>query len=115
MGFSIGNIAGKVIGGFLGGPTGAAIGAAAAGSLFASDDAVAAGGNSSGRSSAVQGFLDRSGTAAREGQEKLKNIKYENIAAAEKAAAILNGYLQEKPREQRQDTQERLRNFSLYR
>jgi hypothetical protein len=113
MGFSLGSV-GKIVGGLIGGPTGAVIGAAA-GSLFDSGGGGAAGGGSSGRSSAVQGFLDRSGTAAREGQEKLKNIKYENITAAEKAAAILNGYLQEKPREQRQDTQERLRNFSLYR
>jgi hypothetical protein len=113
MGFSLGSI-GKVVGGLIGGPTGAVIGAAA-GSLFDSGGGGAATTSSSGRSSAVQGFLDRSGTAAREGQEKLKDIKYENIAAAEKAAAILNGYLQEKPREQRQETQERLRNFSLYR
>ncbi len=113
MGFSLGSI-GKVVGGLIGGPTGAVIGAAA-GSLFDSGGGGAAGGGSSGRSSAVQGFLDRSVAASIEGQEELKNIKYENIAAAEKAAAILNGYLQEKPREQRQDTQERLRNFSLYR
>jgi curli biogenesis system outer membrane secretion channel CsgG len=74
--------------------------------------AVARGG---GKSGAAQAFLERSSAAASEGKKELKDIQLRNAAAAEKAAAILNGYLQEKPREQRQDTQERLRNFSLYR
>ena len=113
MGFSLGSI-GKVVGGLIGGPTGAVIGAAA-GSLFDSGGGGAAGGGSSGKGSVVQAFLASSDTAASEGKKELKDIQLRNAAAAEKAAAILNGYLQEKPREQRQDTQERLRNFSLYR
>ena len=109
MGFSISNIVGIGVGLATGNP---ALGAAA-GSLFDSGGGGAAGGG--GKGGAAQAFLASSDTAASEGKKELKDIQLRNAAAAEKAAAILNGYLQEKPREQRQDTQERLRNFSLYR
>ena len=113
MGFSLGSV-GKIVGGLIGGPTGAAIGAAA-GSIFDGGSGISAVARGGGKSGAAQAFLERSSAAASEGKKELKDIQLRNAAAAEKAAAILNGYLQEKPREQRQDTQERLRNFSLYR
>ena len=113
MGFSLGSV-GKIVGGLIGGPTGAAIGAAA-GSIFDGGSGISAVARGEGGRSTKQAFLDSSDRAASESQEEFDKIQLRNAAAAEKAAAILNGYLQEKPREQRQDTQERLRNFSLYR
>jgi len=115
MGFSLSNI-GSLVGGMMFGPTGAAIGGAA-GSMFdgGSGGGAAAGGGGSGRGSAAQAFLDRSETDSEQGKQSIQNARDRNMSAAERAAAILNGYLEEKPREQRQETQERLRNFSLYR
>ena len=115
MGFSLSNI-GSLVGGMMFGPTGAAIGGAA-GSMFdgGSGGGAAAGGGSSSGQDPRMAFLQMSEDSSIEGKQALENIQAKNTGAAEKAAAILNGYLQEKPREQRQETQERLRNFSLYR
>lgn len=101
---------------FLGGIVGGiakAVGGSLVSSFFGGGGGSPSGGG--GGNPVAAAFLQRSGELSDKGQEDIEAARYRNNAAAEKAAAILNGYLQEKPREQRQDTQERLRNFSLYR
>ena len=112
MGLNLGKLVGMGIGLATGNP---ALGAAA-GSLFGGGGggggAAAGGGSSSGESHKIA-FLQRSEDSSIEGKQALENIQAKNTGAAEKAAAILNGYLQEIPKDKRRVVQEKLYNTSM--
>jgi hypothetical protein len=113
MGLNLGALVGIGVGLVTGNP---ALGAAA-GSLFGGGGGGgggAAGGDSSSVEAKKIAFLQVSDAASTKGQQDLENIQAKNMGAAEKAAAILNGYLQEIPKDERRVVQERLHNTSMF-
>ena len=112
MGLDLGKLVGIGVGLATGNP---ALGAAA-GSLFGGGGggggAAAGGGSSSGESHKIA-FLQRSEDSSIEGKQALKDAQARNSAAAVKANAILQKYLQEIPKDKRRVVQEKLYNTSM--
>ena len=102
---------GKLVGGLIGGPVGMAIGFGS--SLLDGGGGGAAGGGSSSGQDPRMAFLQMSEDSSTKGKQALENIQAKNTGAAEKAAAILNGYLQEIPKDKRRVVQEKLYNTSM--
>lgn len=98
------------IGGIVG-PITKAIGGSIISTLIGNGKQAAGGG---GGSNPAMAFLQMSEASAAASSRKFAEIKSENNAAAAKTAAILDEYLQEQPREKRQEIQERLYNASMY-
>jgi len=98
---------------FLGGIVGGiakAVGGSLISSFFGGGGGSPSGGGSG--SSGAAAFLQMAEQSSVKGQEDLEAARYRNNAAAEKTAAILNGYLQEIPRDQRQATGQKLYDIS---
>ena len=98
------------IGGIVG-PITKAIGGSIISTLIGGGKQAAGGG---GGSDSAMAFLKMSEDSSTKGQQDIEATRYKNNAAAAKTAAILDEYLQEQPREKRQEIQERLYNASMY-
>ena len=98
------------IGGIVG-PITKAIGGSIISTLIGGGKQAAGGG---GGSDSAMAFLKMSEDSSTKGQQDIEATRYKNNAAAAKTAAILDKYLQEQPREKRQEIQERLYNASMY-